>query len=138
MGSLTSGRIPHSSLLILRSSFRNADLQTHPRVRGDALLGLAGAGEHAEDDPGPSPSRRHTAFAKPFVWWVKDRLDVTFMARAAKQLEGRHDFSAFTDRHLAEEDSRIVVVERCEVVAVDDLILVRIAASHFLWKMVRK
>ncbi len=83
-------------------------------------------------------ARRRTAFAKPFVWWVKDRLDVASMARAAKQLEGRHDFSAFTDRHLAEEDSRIVVVERCEVVAVDDLILVRIAASHFLWKMVRK
>ncbi len=83
-------------------------------------------------------AQRRTAFAKPFVWWVKDRLDVAAMARAAKPLEGRHDFSAFTDRRLKEEDSRIVVVERCEVAAVDDLILMRIAASHFLWKMVRK
>src|SRR5215470_15350998 len=40
-------------------------------------------------------ARRRTAFAKPFVWWVKDRLDVRSMGRAAKQLEGRHDFSAF-------------------------------------------
>lgn len=83
-------------------------------------------------------SRRRAAFAKPFVWWVKDRLDAPAMARAAKQLEGRHDFSAFTDRRLKEEDSRIVVVERCDVVDADELILVRIAASHFLWKMVRK
>jgi tRNA pseudouridine38-40 synthase len=83
-------------------------------------------------------ARRRTAFAKPFVWWVKDRLDVAPMQRAAALLEGRHDFSAFTDRHLKEEDSRIVVVDRCEVLVVDDLILVRIAASHFLWKMVRK
>ncbi len=83
-------------------------------------------------------ARRRTAFAKPFVWWVKDRLDVTPMQLAAKQLEGRHDFSAFSDKRLKEEDSRIVVVDRCEVVVVDGLILVRIAASHFLWKMVRK
>ena len=39
---------------------------------------------------------------------------------------------------MKEEDSRIVVVERCQAVASGDLILVRIEASHFLWKMVRK
>jgi len=81
---------------------------------------------------------RRTAFAKPFVWWIKDRLNVDAMAIAAKLLEGRHDFSAFSDKRLKEEDSRIVVVERCDVAANGDLILVRIEASHFLWKMVRK
>jgi tRNA pseudouridine38-40 synthase len=81
---------------------------------------------------------RRTAFAKPFVWWIKDRLHVENMALAAKPLEGRHDFSAFSDKRLKEEDSRIVVVERCDVAASGDLILVRIEASHFLWKMVRK
>jgi tRNA pseudouridine38-40 synthase len=39
---------------------------------------------------------------------------------------------------MKEEDSRIVVVTRCDAAAVGDLILVRIEASHFLWKMVRK
>jgi tRNA pseudouridine38-40 synthase len=53
-------------------------------------------------------------------------------------LAGRHDFSAFSDRRMKEEDSRIVVVERCETAASGDLLLVRIEASHFLWKMVRK
>ena len=81
---------------------------------------------------------RRTAFAKPFVWWIKDRLDVEAMEQCAATIAGRHDFSAFTDKRLKEEDSRIVVVERCELVRAGDLILVRIAASHFLWKMVRK
>jgi tRNA pseudouridine38-40 synthase len=81
---------------------------------------------------------RRTAFAKPFVWWVKDRLDFRAMARAAKTLEGRHDFTAFSDKRIKEDESRIVVVERCEAAVADELILVRIEASHFLWKMVRK
>jgi tRNA pseudouridine38-40 synthase len=81
---------------------------------------------------------RRTAFAKSFVWWIKDRLDLEAMQRASSALAGRHDFSAFTDKRLAEENSRVVVVERCDLVRAGDLILFRIAASHFLWKMVRK
>jgi tRNA pseudouridine38-40 synthase len=81
---------------------------------------------------------RRTAFAKPFVWWIKDRLDVRAMTAAAGGLAGRHDFTAFTDKRLAPDESRIVVVERCEIAPAGDLILVRLQASHFLWKMVRK
>jgi tRNA pseudouridine38-40 synthase len=81
---------------------------------------------------------RRTAFAKPFVWWIKDRLDAAAMQRAALAIPGRHDFSAFTDKRLAQDESRIVVVESCDVTVVGDLILIRIEASHFLWKMVRK
>src|SRR5687767_14106990 len=83
-------------------------------------------------------STRRTAFAKPFVWWIKDSLDFDAMQSAAAAIAGRHDFSAFTDKRLAADESRIVVVERCETARAGDLILVRIAASHFLWKMVRK
>jgi tRNA pseudouridine38-40 synthase len=81
---------------------------------------------------------RRTAFAKPFVWWIKDRLDVKAIERAAKSIAGRHDFTAFSDKRIKEDESRIVVVERCEIGVAGDLILVRIEASHFLWKMVRK
>ena len=81
---------------------------------------------------------RRTAFAKPFVWWIKDRLDVAAMTEAAAAIPGRHDFTAFSDKRLTGEESRIVVVERCEILQAGDLVLVRIAASHFLWKMVRK
>ena len=83
-------------------------------------------------------STRRTAFAKPFVWWIKDRLDVQAMQRAAKSIPGRHDFSAFADKRIAADESRIVVVDSFEVARSGDLVLVRIVASHFLWKMVRK
>src|SRR5881227_3418339 len=69
---------------------------------------------------------RRTAFAKSFVWWIKDRLDFDAMQQAAGVLAGRHDFSAFTDKRLKEEDSRIVVVESCDIVRSEELILVRI------------
>ncbi|HJT16203.1 MAG TPA: tRNA pseudouridine(38-40) synthase TruA, partial [Thermoanaerobaculia bacterium] len=81
---------------------------------------------------------RRTAFAKSFVWWIKDRLDFDKMRDAAKSIEGRHDFTAFADRRLKEEESRIVVIESCELARSQELILFRIAGSHFLWKMVRK
>jgi tRNA pseudouridine38-40 synthase len=98
---------------------------------------------HARHDAGSrvylyQVSTRRTAFAKPFVWWIKDRLDLEAMQKAASAIAGRHDFSAFTDKRLKEEDSRIVVVERCQLERHGDLILFRIQASHFLWKMVRK
>lgn len=81
---------------------------------------------------------RRSAFAKSFVWWIKDRLDVRAMTQAAAAISGRHDFTAFTDKRLAADESRIVVVESCAIAVDEELILFRIAASHFLWKMVRK
>src|SRR5207237_1487893 len=81
---------------------------------------------------------RRTAFAKNFVWWIKDRLDFESMRGTAGAIAGRHNFSAFTDKRLKQDESRIVVIDSCQIAAQGDLILVRIAASHFLWKMVRK
>ena len=81
---------------------------------------------------------RRTAFAKPFVWWIKDDLDAKAMRDAASLLAGRHDFGAFSDKRLKEDESRVVVVESCALEQDEGLILMRITASHFLWKMVRK
>jgi tRNA pseudouridine38-40 synthase len=82
-------------------------------------------------------SRRRTAFAKSFVWWLKDSLDVSAIQRAGQILVGRHDFAGFADKRL-EAESTDVVVERVEIGEDGDLILIRIIASHYLWKMVRK
>jgi tRNA pseudouridine38-40 synthase len=84
-------------------------------------------------------SRRKQAFAKRYVWWVRDSLNLESMRRAAELVVGRHDFSRFRalDPRRPEE-STIVVVESAEVVEEGDLILIRIRASHFLWKMVRR
>lgn len=82
-------------------------------------------------------ARRRTAFAKPFVWWIKDRLDARAMSEACAGLAGMHDFSLFTDRRNEAESTK-VLVEAAELGTDGDLILFRIRASHYLWKMVRK
>lgn len=84
-------------------------------------------------------STRKSAFSKRYVWWVKDRLDVNLMAEAAQRLAGRHDFVCFRALDSGRPDeSTVVVVERAEIVLEGDLILFRIEASHFLWRMVRR
>lgn len=84
-------------------------------------------------------STRRTAFAKKYVWWVRDRLDVGAMARGAELMIGGRDFGAFTERDPKRPDlSTIVVVESTGISVDDHLILFRITASHFLWKMVRR
>ena len=82
-------------------------------------------------------SRRRTALAKRFVWWVKRPLDAGRIAAAAALVAGRHDFQRFCERP-AEQASTVVVVERVEVAEAGSLILCRFVASHFLWKMVRR
>jgi tRNA pseudouridine38-40 synthase len=82
-------------------------------------------------------SRRRTALAKRFVWWVKRPLDARRIAAAAALLPGRHDFQRFCERP-GEQPSTVVVVERVEVAEAGSLILCRFVASHFLWKMVRR
>jgi tRNA pseudouridine38-40 synthase len=82
-------------------------------------------------------SRRRTAFDKRFVWWVKDRLNVAAMSRAAKTIAGRHDFSSFCENPEGQE-STVVVVAKCDVLDMLHEIHCRIEASHYLWKMVRR
>ena len=82
-------------------------------------------------------ARRRTAFAKPFVWWVKDALDVAPMREAAACLVGMHDFQSFTDSD-PDEVSTKVFVETVELHEDGDLLLFRIGGSHFVWKMVRR
>jgi tRNA pseudouridine38-40 synthase len=82
-------------------------------------------------------STRRTAFAKDYVWWVKSRLDLARMEQCAQTFVGKHDFHNFTERP-GEQGSTLVMVEDLRLRPIEDLILVRFAASHFLWKMVRR
>jgi tRNA pseudouridine38-40 synthase len=82
-------------------------------------------------------SRRRTAFGKPYVWWVKDDLDVARMRDAATAFVGLKDFREFTDDD-PEEKSTKVKVEAVTIVEDGALILMRVVGSHFLWKMVRR
>jgi tRNA pseudouridine38-40 synthase len=82
-------------------------------------------------------SRRKTAFFKPYVWWIKERLDAGAMRRAAAAFVGMRDFASFTADEPDEKSTK-VLIDRIEVAEDGDLILIRVAGSHFLWRMVRR
>ena len=81
--------------------------------------------------------RRKSAFAKRCVWWVRRPLDAGRMREAVSLLEGKHDFALLCEKP-DDATSTLVVVDSAEVAEDGALILVRLTASHFLWKMVRR
>jgi tRNA pseudouridine38-40 synthase len=84
-------------------------------------------------------SKRKRAFEKKYVWWVKEPLDTASMAEAASALTGRHDFVCFRAPDPSKPgESTIVVVDSATVEVDGDMVLFRIEASHFLWRMVRR
>ena len=82
-------------------------------------------------------SRRKTAFFKPYVWWIKEPLDIARMREAARPFVGMQNYASFSADEPGEKSTR-VLVDRLEIVEQDDLVLVRIVGSHFLWRMVRR
>ncbi len=117
---------------------------------GIAVLDLAEApaGFHARHDAKSRAyfyqiSTRKTALSKRFVWWVKEPLNVARACRKRQSPDPRpprlHRPSAPSIHPSSFGDSNIVVVDlRQEVSTDDNLIVFRIEASHFLWKMVRR
>jgi tRNA pseudouridine38-40 synthase len=82
-------------------------------------------------------ARRRTAFAKAFVWWVKDDLDVARMRSVAGRLVGFHDFRSFSDDD-PDQKSTTVRLNALDIDEVGALIVFRVEGSHFIWKMVRR
>lgn len=83
-------------------------------------------------------SKRRTAFGKNFVFWSTDALSLDSMQQAGDLLKGFHDFAAFTTASLYKKKSTKVDLHSVECKAEGDIIVVRITASHFLRKMVRR
>ena len=87
---------------------------------------------------------RRTAFAKPYVWWVKDRIDVARMREAAVMLVGMRNFGSFADQEDDDGEngrvarSTLVLLDRVDVDEADGVLLIAVEGSHFLWKMVRR
>jgi tRNA pseudouridine38-40 synthase len=82
-------------------------------------------------------STRRTAFAKPFVWWIREPLDLDVMRELAVCFVGMKNFAAFTDDDPDEKSTK-VLLEQITLAEADALILIRLQGSHFLWKMVRR
>jgi len=83
---------------------------------------------------------RRTAFAKAYVWWVKEPIDAGRMRTAAAAFVGFKDFETFAESGGADAPDRSthVLVDRLDIEEIGDLVLVAIEGSHFLWKMVRR
>jgi tRNA pseudouridine38-40 synthase len=88
-------------------------------------------------------ARRRSAFAKTYVWWVREPIDVSAMRDAASAFVGMRDFKAFAataDPKEADESppSTLVLIDRVDIIEDGALVLVGVEGSHFLWKMVRR
>ena len=82
-------------------------------------------------------SKRRTAFEKKYVWWIKDKLDVKKMKEAIELFIGMHDFKSFSEKN-SEDKSAKCLIESLDITEDKMKIYIRIKASHFLWKMVRR
>jgi len=81
-------------------------------------------------------SRRRSAFAKPWIWWVKRNLDLGRLAQAWMAFQGDQDVAAFADLDT-EEDGRARIL-RCELVESGSMVLLRVRATHFFRRQVRR
>ena len=82
-------------------------------------------------------ARRRTALAKPYVWWVKQPLELARMQEAASAFVGLHDFRSFSDDDPSERSTSVQIAS-LEIGETGDLILIQVTGSHFIWKMVRR
>ena len=83
-------------------------------------------------------STRRSAFAKPFVWWVRDPLDVAAMREAADPARRLRRFPFVHRRRPGGEVDAGPRSRRSPSSRTALLLLIRIEGSHFLWKMVRR
>lgn len=79
-----------------------------------------------------------TAFAKRYVWWVRDPLHIEKMQTAGRLFEGMHNYISFADKRFDKDASTQVKIERVTIRQLGDIIIFSVTGSHFLWKMVRR
>jgi len=81
-------------------------------------------------------SLRRSAFAKPYIWWVKAPMDLARLEQAWALFQGAYDLSAFADLEPG-EDPRCQI-QSSEFLRTGSLVLLRVTATHFLRRQVRR
>jgi tRNA pseudouridine38-40 synthase len=82
--------------------------------------------------------KRRSVFSKRHAWVVPRRINLKRLKEATDLVVGFHDFGAFTDQRLAQGQSTTVAVSHAAWKDLPDVLVFRIAASHFLARMVRR
>ncbi|MEY2746592.1 MAG: hypothetical protein RL112_1634 [Planctomycetota bacterium] len=81
--------------------------------------------------------RRRSAFERRRAWCVEGALDIDRMRRAAAACVGEHDWRRFMHAPSKAESTR-VAIQRLDVEDLGAVLVVRVEADHFLWRMVRR
>ena len=74
-------------------------------------------------------------FERKYMYNYPENLDIDAMRRAAEQLIGEHDFSAFCTKRM--KKSAVRRLERIEITKQDNIIKVMLTGNGFLYNMVR-
>lgn len=82
------------------------------------------------------PKHQRMAVARQYAWQVRGPLDLTAMRRAAKLLDGTHDFAAF-GRSPRPGGTTTRTVHSTRVRRVSGVILIDVSADAFLYGMMR-
>jgi tRNA pseudouridine38-40 synthase len=78
----------------------------------------------------------HSVFTRNYVYTFYQKLDLSRMKKAVKDLEGEHDFSAFKSSG-SDVSSTIRTIEYINITKQDDEIWLEIIGDGFLYNMVR-
>ncbi len=73
-------------------------------------------------------------FERNYVWFIKDKLDLTKLKQGAKVFIGTHDFSSFASSDL---DNKIRTIYDIKITKQKELIKITISGNGFLRNMVR-
>ena len=119
-------------------SFDTLNLKVTPRMINSMLpndiWALAIAKPHAGFNARKEAIRREYRY----FLFLQTELDISRMRDASELLIGAHDFSNFSQRDGLEGKSLIKEIKQVDIVNFDPFIIIDIAASGFLRKMVRE
>jgi len=76
-------------------------------------------------------------FLRRYAWHHPRPLDVATMRRAARLLNGRHDFSALSANPMRAVESTVRTISKLSVTRQGNILTIAVVADGFLYKMVR-
>ncbi|PLV60373.1 tRNA pseudouridine(38-40) synthase TruA [Thermotoga sp. KOL6] len=81
-------------------------------------------------------SKERNVFSRKYVWWFPYELDLNAMRKAAKYLEGTHDFTSF--KTGSDERDPVRTIYRIRILKLKrNIVLIRVEGRSFLRRMVR-